>query len=105
MKWGKLSEATEGEKVYSIVFRRYLEDCNEKAMLLTDKFSSALVGVAHEFNKSLAIYDSVKVISCLMVNENMTEDEARDYFEYNIKGNYSGEGTPLFLDSVNDILL
>ena len=73
--------------------------------MVSDKFSSAFDGVAHEFNKSLAIYDSAKVISCLMVNDNMTEDEAKDYFEYNIKGNYSGEGTPLFLDSVNDILL
>ena len=37
--------------------------------------------------------------------QGITDMEARDYFEYNIKGSYVGDNTPLFLDSLDDIIL
>tara|TARA_R100000808_G_scaffold18893_1_gene41242 strand:- start:1359 stop:1706 length:348 start_codon:yes stop_codon:yes gene_type:complete len=115
MKWGKIKHIPyknlhhkhqgEGTKMYSFVYRNYLLDCNKEALLLPDEFAPALVGVAHQRNKSLAIYDSVKVIKCLMNNEKMTEEEARKHFELNIKKSDQGENTPLFLDHIHDILL
>ena len=109
MKWGKVKKniylESEGVKMYSLVYKNYLQDCNEDAILLPDEFSRALVGVAHQFNKSLAIYDSAKIKTILMENQDISEDEATEWFEYNIKGSYVGENTPLFLDHIHDILL
>ena len=117
MKWQKITtipemkmynknfKNIEGIKMYSKVFRNYLQDCNEDALVLPDEYAMALVGVAHQFNKALAIYDSRKVIEIIMENLEIDDIEARDYFEYNIKGSYVGDNTPLFLDSLDDIIL
>ena len=91
--------------MYSRVFRNYLQDCNEDALVLPDEYAMALVGVAHQFNKTLAVYDSRKVIEIIMDVQGITDMEAKDYFEYNIKGSWVGDNTPLFLDSLDDIIL
>ena len=90
---------------YTDVFKRYLNDCNEEALVLPPEYSPALVGVGHQFTKSLAVYDSAKVIKVIMERDNVTEEEAKEFFEYNIQGAYVGEHTPLFLDTIDDIIL
>jgi len=32
-----------------------------------------------------------------MEDSEMTEEEALDYFEYNVIGSYMGDGTPIFI--------
>ena len=116
MKWQKITTIpemkiyknhsnAEGTKMYSREFRNYLQDCNEDALVLPDEYAMALVGVAHQFNKTLAVYDSRKVIEIIMDVQGITDMEAKDYFEYNIKGSWVGDNTPLFLDSLDDIIL
>ena len=116
MKWQKITTIpemkiyknhtnAEGTKMYSRVFRNYLQDCNEDALVLPDEYAMALVGVAHQFNKTLAVYDSRKVIEIIMDVQGITDMEAKEYFEYNIKGSWVGDNTPLFLDSLDDIIL
>jgi len=117
MKWTRITnipskdlmtggkKENEGVKMYSVVYTNYLHDCNEKALVLPDMFAPAIIGVAHQFNKSLAIYDSAQIIKILMDREDMSENDAKEHFEYNIKGSYVGEDTPLFLDHIRDILL
>ena len=41
-----------------------------------------------------------KIIKILKKRDGMSEDEALEYFYYNIKGSYMGEGTPLFFDDI-----
>jgi len=65
-------------------------------ILLADGFDEAFVGVAVQFNKPMAVYDRQKCIEKLM--EDMTEDEAYEYFEFNVAGAYVGENTPAFLE-------
>jgi len=90
--------------VYTDTFKKYLNYCNEEALVLPPEFASALVGVAHQFTKTLAVYDSAKVIEVIMERDNVTKEEAQEHFDYNIQGAYVGEHTPLFLDKIDDII-
>lgn len=63
-------------------------------MLIADGLGEALIGIT---TKGLAVYDSYKVIAILMARDGMDEEEAIEFFEYNIDGSYVGEQTPIFI--------
>ncbi len=71
-------------------------------MMLADGLEKAFVGVAHRFGFSVpvAAYDREKCIEILMQDE-MTREEAEEYFEYNTLGAWVGEGTPLFIEPMS----
>jgi hypothetical protein len=46
-------------------------------------------------------YDTNKVIA-LFVKEGMTEDEAVEYFEFNVLGAYVGPNTPVYINKIGD---
>jgi len=64
-------------------------------VLLADGFEKALIGYGRQFNKELAVYDRAKCIEILA--RNMPEEEAEEYFEFNVVGAYVGESTPVFV--------
>ena len=66
--------------------------------LTADGFEDALIGVGVIFNRSLATYDMRKCIDILMKRDDMTEEEAVEYFEFNVTGSYVGENTPVFVE-------
>jgi len=57
----------------------------------------AILGVVTRIGLGAVCYDTNKVIELLMSNENMTEEEAVEHMEYNMKGSWVGETTPVFL--------
>tara|TARA_R100000995_G_C3483354_1_gene125459 strand:- start:1000 stop:1242 length:243 start_codon:yes stop_codon:yes gene_type:complete len=61
-----------------------------------DGFEDALIGRGQQFNTSFYVYSYTKCIEILM-REGMTEEEALEYFDYNVQGAWVGEGTPIFL--------
>jgi len=75
-----------------------IHDVNEFAegAILLDGFDDCIVGITEEFgNEPRVIYSRDKIITKLM--EDMTEDEAYEYYYYNILGGYFGERNPIFL--------
>ena len=48
------------------------------------------------------IYDYKKIVS-IYEKEGMTQEEAIEYFEFNIRGSYVGEHSPVFLDRKVDL--
>jgi hypothetical protein len=85
---------TSQETVESI--REQLADENPKA-LYADGFDGALVGIARRCGQpSLAVYSRAKCIQILA--KEMTQDEAEEYFEFNVGGSWVGENTPIFMD-------
>ena len=55
------------------------------------------MGVVHRFGQdAILCYDYEKVISQL-VTDGMTDEEASEWFDFNIIGAWVGEGTPCFL--------
>lgn len=67
-------------------------------VFIADGLSDAFVGLAQtgREGKTVAVYDSVKIIKILM-ESGMNQDEAVEYYEYNIIGAYVGEATPIYL--------
>jgi len=67
--------------------------------LFADGFEDALVGVCRRFGQpTLAAYDRVKCIAILMRRDGMSEEEAEEFFDFNVIGAWAGESTPVFLD-------
>ena len=58
----------------------------------------AIIGVVSRINLSAICYDTNKVIELLIQHEGMTDEEATEHFEYNMKGSWVGEATPVFLE-------
>ena len=67
--------------------------------LKVDGFDKAIMGYAGRCGMNdFLLYSMKKIIKILKKRDGMTEDEAMEYFYFNIKGSYMGEGTPLFFD-------
>lgn len=72
--------------------------------LLADGFEDALIGYAEVFSKVIAVYDRAHCIQILMKRDGMTEDEAEDFFCFNVTGSYVGEYTPAFLTRFDEVV-
>ena len=68
-------------------------------VIVADGFEDALIGVGQQFNKAMAVYDRQKCIEILMERDGMSDEEAVEYFEYNVTGAWVGEYTPIFLET------
>lgn len=77
--------------------RRQLAEENEEA-LLCDGLDEGLIGTAYRFGMAgqVALYDIDKCIEVFMNRDGMTEDEAREWMDFNVLGAWMGEGTPMF---------
>ena len=74
-----------------------LEDIAENYphLLKMDGYDAAIIGIVERPGLEAICYDYRKVIEILM--SEMSEDEAREYFSFNMIGAYMGEFTPVFL--------
>lgn len=68
----------------------------DEELLMADGFEEAFVGVANQFDKITTVFDRQKCIEILM--RDMSEDDAYEYFEFNVTGAYVGENTPAFIE-------
>ena len=81
-------------------FAEALEALSEEnpEALKADGFDAAFVGYGYQHGSdALAIYDEDKCIKILIERDDMTEEQAVDYFYYNVKGAFVGDGTPIFM--------
>jgi hypothetical protein len=73
-----------------------------EGILLCDGLEGAFIGVLHRFNQpTIAVYDIEKIIAIYMYRDGMTEEEAREFFEFNVIGAWVGERTPSFVSSMS----
>ena len=73
----------------------YINENAEGAVLLSG-FDDCIIGVVSEFgNGNRVLYSKEKIIKNLM--KDMDEEEANEYFDYNIIGGHFGEQNPVFL--------
>jgi len=75
--------------------REELNELAEGAILL-DGFDDCVVGVTESFGEGIRIlYSRDKILELLQ--KDMTEEDAIEYYYYNIVGGYFGEQNPIFL--------
>lgn len=102
---GLMKEKEQGhEKVLHPKRRAILEQIEEQELgkvVLLDGLDSAILGLVAIPNNVTAsatvIAYSVKLILASLCADGMDEEDALEYFNFNIGGAYLGEGTPVFL--------
>ena len=72
----------------------------EESVVFADGLEEAFIGIGYQFNDPIAIYSKSKAIQCF-IGEGMDEEQAYEYFDYNVAGAYVGEATPIFLEDDN----
>ena len=69
-------------------------------MIQVDGFEKAIIGLGSSVGRSdVLVYDTQQIMDILVDRDGMTDEEAREYFEFNILGSYNGEGMPIFVDT------
>ena len=67
-------------------------------LVTADGFEDALIGIGERINLgSVAVYDVDKCIDILMSRDGMNRTEALEFFDYNVKGAWVGEKTPIWV--------
>lgn len=72
-----------------------------EALLLEpqDMYNTCIIGLAERADgMAVAAYDSAQVVAALQLVNHWDYDEAREFFDFNIKGAYVGTGSPVFID-------
>jgi len=89
-----------------LYLREDLDLMFEGLLFLSEKeFDAAIIGVAERIGMDAVVaYDTTKIIEILCERDGMDDEEAAEYFEFNIAGAYVGERTPIFIAKIKDIL-
>jgi len=95
----KKKELTERQKHKELIAE--IAEQNEKASYPTG-FESCIIGMVYRFGEEPAIcLDERKVINLLKKRDGMSEEEAWEFYDYNILGyGSSTETLPVFLNKV-----
>jgi hypothetical protein len=73
------------------------EDYPDLLVMDPEYLDEAIVGVATRIGLEAVCYDTEKVIELLMKHDGMGYEEAIEYMDFNMKGAWVGETTPVFL--------
>jgi hypothetical protein len=77
----------------------------ELLFLSEPEFDAAIVGVGERIGMSeVVVYDISKIIDVLCERDGMDRDTASEYYEFNIRGAYVGERTPMFINLLDDCI-
>lgn len=68
----------------------------DTTFLTIDGFDEAILGVHHTIEDTKKLIYSVKAIIEILCRDEMSEEDAWEYFNYNIDGSFMGDATPMF---------
>ena len=75
-----------------------IDDYADGAILL-DGLESAIIGIVQEFgNGNRILYSKQRILEILQERDQMTYDDAEEFYDYNILGLHAGEQNAVFLD-------
>lgn len=74
-------------------------------VVLLDGHDHAIIGLVKLPNGSSVLAYSTRRILDGLVEDGMEEDEALEYFDFNIECLYAGPGTPVFVQDEQDFTL
>ena len=72
----------------------------DEECLIADGFNEAVIGIVYG-GQPKAVY-SVKKIIDILIEEDMSYEDAIEHFEYNIAGSYVGEKTPVYVYDIQE---
>jgi len=68
----------------------------EESLLIADGFNDAIIGI--DESSMRIIYSVTRCIEILCLDEGMDVEDAIEHFNYNVKGSYVGEKTPIWCE-------
>lgn len=77
---------------------KIIEKLDEEEITLADGFADAFLGIGRQFGRAIAVYSRRKCIEVLM--RDMDEEQAEEYFEFNVAGAWVGESTPIYMEEL-----
>lgn len=77
-----------------------LETFPDETFLFADGFDEAIIGV--DVNSMRIVY-SLGTCIMLLIDEGMTEEEAKEHLDFNVVNAYVGEKTPIWCDEITMI--
>ena len=76
----------------------WAQEFTTEDVLLADGFDEAFIGMCERFGmEPVAAYDRNRCIEILVQRDEMTYEEAEEFFTFNVIGAWVGDGTPVFL--------
>jgi hypothetical protein len=100
-------EAPAGVHEERLNIREHLNKYGDGELLFLSEpeFDAAIVGVGERIGMSeVVVYDISKIIDVLCERDGMDRDTASEYYEFNIRGAYVGERTPMFINLLDDCI-
>jgi hypothetical protein len=77
-----------------------IKDINPEALLI-DGFDGAIIGMAERINLGPVVaYDIETILQIMIKRDNMSYEEAYEFFNFNILGAWMGENTPIFITKI-----
>jgi hypothetical protein len=73
-----------------------LDQFPEEEILIADGYDDCIIGYDYGIGDIRIIYSVKKILNKLVKKDYMTEEEAIEHFEYNMRGGYVGEKTPIW---------
>jgi len=80
-------------EIFDAILDRY-EDLEGHETLKADGLDDAIIGI--DDNSMRLIYSVTLIFKILTENDEMTQEDAMDHFNYNIAGAYVGPYTPIW---------
>ena len=77
-----------------------VEYYQDEEILKADGFDDAVIGIE---NGTMRLIYSVRMCIEILVLEGMDMVDAIEHFDYNVKGSYVGEKTPIWCDDMFEI--
>ena len=77
-----------------MMLARILENFTEEEITLADGFDEAVIGI--EISSMRLVYSVRMVIDIMMDRDGMDEQEAIDWYEYNMQSTWVGDTTPIW---------
>ena len=78
-----------------------IENYPDEEFLRADGFDEAVIGVSYEINRPVRlVYSMSKCLDILLKRDNITYEEAQEFFSFNVEGAYVGEQTPIWCNDI-----
>ena len=88
-----IAEIRANRKKHTEELKEKIEEVNPDAML-ADGLDDALAGYD---SRGRAVYHIEEILGILMVRDGMTEEEAQEFFDFNIECAHVGQFTPIYM--------
>ena len=67
---------------------------------LMDRYPEETFLLADGFDDAMRVIYSVKKCIEILMEQSMNYEEAQDYFNFNVRGSYMGDQTPIWCDDI-----